>query len=91
MTFLPAEGQTSAKFLYDLGLQRYPAAAELVNLAAGPDAKIRAVALKYLDDNIATKYKDFNLFEFGQVAFIPALKDDQVCLGTPEDVGVYLF
>ncbi|KAK0461397.1 uncharacterized protein EV420DRAFT_1669612 [Desarmillaria tabescens] len=75
-----------AKLAFTLNLRQYPPIDVLVNLCASPDEKIRATALKYLTDNVNTKYQDFDPKRFDQVAFIPAIRDSKLCLGTPEEV-----
>ncbi|KAK0212970.1 hypothetical protein DFS33DRAFT_1285718 [Desarmillaria ectypa] len=75
-----------AKLAFTLNLRQYPPIDVLVNLCASPDEKIRTTALKYLTDNMNTKYQDFNPKRFDQVAFIPAIRDSKICLGTPEEV-----
>ncbi|KAG5646295.1 hypothetical protein DXG03_003892 [Asterophora parasitica] len=75
-----------AKFLFELGLIRYPALAVLINLCASTDTHIRTVALKYLLDNMATHYKHYDSSHFGDVAFIPAIKSSEPCLGTLKEV-----
>ncbi|KDQ54066.1 hypothetical protein JAAARDRAFT_409896 [Jaapia argillacea MUCL 33604] len=60
-----------AKFLYKLGLRRFPLIETLVDLAAGEDAVVRPLALKYILDNYASRYSDFDPGAFGNRAFIP--------------------
>jgi hypothetical protein len=50
------------------------------------EIQMRAAALKYLVENISTKYKNFNVFDFGQTAFIPATTDGRSHLASPEEV-----
>ncbi|TFK45667.1 hypothetical protein OE88DRAFT_1668942 [Heliocybe sulcata] len=61
-----------AKFLYRLGLLRFPPLEVIINLAAGPDAGARKAAMKYFLDNFASRYSDYNPDQFGDKAFIPA-------------------
>ncbi|KAG7446407.1 uncharacterized protein BT62DRAFT_986911 [Guyanagaster necrorhizus] len=75
-----------AKLAFTLNLRQCPPVDVLVNLCAGSDEKIRTIALKYLTDNMNTKYQNFDPVKFGQVAFIPAVRDSKVCLGTPGEV-----
>ncbi|KAK0195282.1 hypothetical protein F5146DRAFT_1100835 [Armillaria mellea] len=75
-----------AKLAFTLNLCQYPPIDVLVNLCASPDEKIRTTALKYLTDNVNTKYQDFDPRRFNQVAFIPAIRDSKVCLSTPDEV-----
>ncbi|KAJ4468229.1 hypothetical protein J3R30DRAFT_3830515 [Lentinula aciculospora] len=77
-----------AKFLFDLGLQRYPSLPTIIELCASPKAQacVRAVAFKYLLDNIKTKYKGYDRQDFYSVRFIPASKNSSPYLGSPEEV-----
>ncbi|KAF5386054.1 hypothetical protein D9615_002424 [Tricholomella constricta] len=75
-----------AKFLFELGLIRYPALAVLINLCASTDTHIRTAALKYLLDNMVTHYKNYEPSAFEDVAFIPAIKSSKPCLGTLREV-----
>ncbi|KIK67000.1 hypothetical protein GYMLUDRAFT_843929 [Collybiopsis luxurians FD-317 M1] len=75
-----------AKFLFGLGLQKYPSLSVLVSLCASPNPQIRTIAFNYLLDNIRSKYEDYNRQDFHGVKFIPALKDGSTYLGSPEEV-----
>ncbi|KAI8998895.1 hypothetical protein BD414DRAFT_519966 [Trametes punicea] len=76
-----------AKFLFQLGLRRYPPLPDLIGLAASPDEKIRSTALKYLLDNYTTRYvDDYDPSAFANVAFIPAVQDGKPCLAKPFEV-----
>ncbi|GLB37239.1 putative protein of unknown function (DUF3684) [Lyophyllum shimeji] len=75
-----------AKFLFELGLLRFPPLPILINLCASTDSNIRAVALKYLLENIGTHYKDYDPSNYSDVAFIPAIKSAKPCVGTPKEV-----
>ncbi|KAI0646791.1 hypothetical protein C8Q79DRAFT_956470 [Trametes meyenii] len=75
-----------AKFLFKLGLRRYPPLPDLIGLAASPDEKTQSAALKYLLDNYTTRYADYDPDAFANVAFIPALKDGKRCLAKPYEV-----
>ncbi|KAH7875187.1 uncharacterized protein C8R40DRAFT_1105311 [Lentinula edodes] len=75
-----------ARFLFDLGLQRYPSLSTLVDLCASSKPQIRVVAFKYLLDNISTKYQDYDSQDFYSVKFIPATKNGSPYLGSPGEV-----
>lgn len=77
----------SAKFLFRLGLRRFPPLEAIVQLAGGPDARIRGLALKYFLDNHATRYTDYNSSTFSQIAFIPAVKNKSEYLAKPGEVS----
>ena len=64
-----------AKFLFSLGLQKYPSLPDLLNLAAGPDVATRELALRYLFDKFATQYQNYQPGSF-DIAFIPAIGPD---------------
>jgi Protein of unknown function (DUF3684) len=63
---------------------RFPPLEVIINLCAGNDAAIRAVALKYLLDNIPTRYPHYDPMNFADVAFLPATSR----LGTPKEVCI---
>ncbi|KAJ7647485.1 hypothetical protein FB45DRAFT_893565 [Roridomyces roridus] len=75
-----------AKLLFDLGLIRFPPLKQLISLCASPDAKIRPIALKYLLDNMGTRYTDYSPADFYEIPYLPALKDGAPVMGTPKDV-----
>ena len=77
----------AAKFLFKLGLRRYPPLSDLIALAANSDEKIRTAALKYLVDNFPTRYaNEYNPNAVAHIAFIPAIKDGKQVLTKPLEV-----
>lgn len=76
----------SAKFLFRLGLLRYPPLDTVINLAAGSDERIHRLALKYLLDNRMAKYIAYNPQSYAQIAFIPAVKNGKPILAKPDEV-----
>ncbi|CAG7850452.1 SubName: Full=Uncharacterized protein {ECO:0000313/EMBL:CCA72144.1} [Serendipita indica DSM 11827] len=64
-----------AKFLFFLGLQKYPSLPDLLKLAGGSDAEIRELALRYLFDKFNTQYQNYQPGSF-DIAFIPAIGPD---------------
>ncbi|KAJ7072465.1 hypothetical protein C8F01DRAFT_1104075 [Mycena amicta] len=88
-----------AKLLFDLGLLRFPPLDVLINLCGGPDEKVRPIALKYLIDNLTTRYSNYDPADFHEVPYLPALREGKLVMGAPKDVvanaeyaafGVYL-
>ncbi|KAF7376003.1 hypothetical protein MSAN_00015000 [Mycena sanguinolenta] len=75
-----------AKLLFDLGLMRYPRLDMLISLCAGPNAQIRPIALKFLLDNLSSRYKDYNPPDFYDIPYLPALQDGKPVMGAPKDV-----
>ncbi|KAF9451267.1 hypothetical protein P691DRAFT_796992 [Macrolepiota fuliginosa MF-IS2] len=75
-----------AQFLFSLGLRRYPPLPELIQLCTNASTEIRSVALKYLLDNMRTKYTDYDSGDYRDIAFIPALDSTKNCLGAPRQV-----
>jgi hypothetical protein len=65
-----------AKFLFMLGLLRYPPLAEIIKMAGGPDPTQREVALKYFFEKYTSQYQDFIPSNFANIAFIPAIRAD---------------
>lgn len=76
-----------ARFLFRLGLRRFPPLETILALAGGTDKRIRPLALKYFIDNHATKYSDYRPSAFSHIAFIPALKGKTKYLAKPGEVG----
>ncbi|KZT22896.1 hypothetical protein NEOLEDRAFT_1137233 [Neolentinus lepideus HHB14362 ss-1] len=60
-----------AKFLYRLGLLKFPPMEVIINLAASPDTGVRKAAMKYFLDNFAARYSDYIPDRFADKAFIP--------------------
>ncbi|KAI0342553.1 hypothetical protein BDW22DRAFT_1484759 [Trametopsis cervina] len=75
-----------AKFLHQLGLRTFPPLDVILALAAGPDEKIRSIALQYFLDNHGTRYTDYRPSSYTDLAFIPALKGKTSCMGKPGEV-----
>ncbi|TFK44587.1 hypothetical protein BDQ12DRAFT_730629 [Crucibulum laeve] len=63
-----------AKFLFELGLKRYPPLDVLINLCASENTEIRSIALKYLIDNIGTRYSNYEPTNFSDISFIPTVE-----------------
>jgi hypothetical protein len=86
-----------ANFLYKLGLRRFPPLDVIIKIAAGSDATLRSMAMKYFLDNIHTRYSDYDPANFSDIAYIPAFAGQVARLGTPKEVrdrliffGLYL-
>ncbi|CCM02906.1 uncharacterized protein FIBRA_05020 [Fibroporia radiculosa] len=75
-----------AKFLYSLGLRRYPPLPIILNLASNPDESVRSLALKYFLDNFATKYSDYDPTAFVDLSFVPAIKNGSSHMAKPSEV-----
>ncbi|PPQ99714.1 hypothetical protein CVT24_009697 [Panaeolus cyanescens] len=75
-----------AKFLYDIGLRRYPPLKDLITLCSDVDPDIRTTALKYLVDNIPSRYPDYDPYDFKDVKFLPAKSKGASCLATIQEV-----
>ncbi|KAL5520611.1 hypothetical protein ACEPAF_2612 [Sanghuangporus sanghuang] len=77
-----------AKFLFSLGLRRYPPLDVLLKLASDQDESLRSTALRYFLDN-TSKYDDYDPDKFNHLAFVPALRPGgESTLGTPRQVFV---
>ena len=72
-----------AKFLFSLGLRRYPSLPELLQLAASLDEALRTVAYKYFLDNLGTRYTDYSPADYANIAFVPALTADGKAICSP--------
>jgi hypothetical protein len=73
-----------AKFLFELGLLRYPPLEVIVGLCASNDLNVRPIALRYFLDNVSTRYPQYDPANFGDVSFIPSTTR----LGTPKEVRI---
>ncbi|KAL5514880.1 hypothetical protein ACEPAG_2196 [Sanghuangporus baumii] len=77
-----------AKFLFSLGLRRYPPLDVLLKLASDQDGFLRSTALRYFLDN-TSKYDDYDPDKFNHLAFVPAERPNgESTLGTPGQVFV---
>ncbi|QRW13174.1 hypothetical protein RhiLY_12173 [Ceratobasidium sp. AG-Ba] len=65
-----------AKFMFELGLLRYPPLETILKLAGATDSDQRAVALKYFLDNHSSRYTSYDPHRFKHLAFVPAIKPD---------------
>jgi hypothetical protein len=65
-----------AKFMFELGLKRYPPLETILALAGSADIDKRAAALKYFMENHNTRYTSYQASAFKHLAFIPAIKPD---------------
>ncbi|KDQ27869.1 hypothetical protein PLEOSDRAFT_50988 [Pleurotus ostreatus PC15] len=75
-----------AKLLFKIGLLRFPPLAQLIDLCSSDDTAVHTAALKYLLDNIPTRYSDYNPHDFAQKVYIPANNGALTCLSAPLDV-----
>ena len=75
-----------AKFLYNIGLRRFPPIKDIIQLAAGPDEAIRQKALRYFFENFTSRYSNYNPDDFATVSFVPALDGKVPRLGSPKQV-----
>lgn len=83
---LASELGSTAKFLYSLGLRRFPPLDVILNVAASPNPKLNSLAFSYFLDNYVNRYYDYEPENFAQLAFIPALDNKTEKLGTPVEV-----
>jgi hypothetical protein len=77
-----------AKFLFKLGLRKFPPLTTLINKCAQEEEPIRTAALKYLLDNLTSHYVDYHPAQFGTIPFIPSLKDGVDSMSTPKEVYI---
>jgi hypothetical protein len=75
-----------------LGFLRHPPLEKLIEIAGSPDPEIRHAAFKYLLDKFDGLYDiDYEPTKYKGMAFIPAIKDSEDCVGTHEEVRSSLF
>lgn len=75
-----------AKFLYGLGLRRFPPLPVVIELCTSQDQDIRSTALQYLLSNLATRYTDYDPGTFQNTAYVPTIKNGGRCLAKPFEV-----
>jgi hypothetical protein len=74
-----------AKFLFDLGLRRFPPTEVILAIAA--EGELRgALALNYFLDNYIQKYADYSVDAHADVAFVPAIHGGEKKLMKPLEV-----
>src|SRR6266404_4275859 len=76
----------TAKFLVSLGLRRSPPLSELLNIIASDNQTVRAKALTFFLDNLHLKYSDYDPHNYGDLAFIPAVRGSEKVLAKPFEV-----
>lgn len=75
-----------AKFLYHLGLCRYPPLPAILKLASDSNAALRSNALTYFLDNYS-HYPDYNPLAHKDLAYVPALAPGgRKVMGKPDQV-----
>ena len=72
--------------MFSLGLKRSPPLADLLKLAAGPDASIREKALQYFVDNFPKYSGQYDPHEYKDLAFVPAIGKMGSHLAKPKEV-----
>lgn len=77
-----------ARFLFKLGLRRYPPLKTVIGLCASGKEELRAHALKFLLDNLSVHYSDYRPSDFATVSYVPAAKDGKECMTTPKEVSL---
>lgn len=74
--------------MHSLGLKRSPPLRVLIDIAAGVEPALRPKALRYLLDNFVLKYAaEYSPHDYGDRAFIPAIKAAQPCMAKPSEVS----
>ena len=74
-----------AKFLFSLGLRRYPPTEDILGIAAKGEP-LGAVALGYFLDNYIQKYTDYTIDAHANIAFVPAVHRGEKKLAKPLEV-----
>ncbi|KAG8709370.1 hypothetical protein FRC08_018378 [Ceratobasidium sp. 394] len=65
-----------AKFMFEIGLLRYPPLETILTLVAAVNVDKRAQALKYFMDNHSTRYTNYQPQAFKHLPFAPAINPD---------------
>jgi len=74
-----------AKFLFNLGLRRFPPTEVILDIAA-KDGPQGTIALNYFLDNYIQKYADYTIDAHANIAFVPAIHRSEKKLVKPLDV-----
>ena len=79
-----------AKFLFNLGLRRFPPLPELLKISAGEVENLASIALKYFMDNSSKYYPDYDPHSFKNAKFVPAMTfDGKMTKGSPTEVFIH--
>ncbi|KAF8752076.1 hypothetical protein RHS01_07718 [Rhizoctonia solani] len=65
-----------SKFMFELGLKRFPPLETILTLAGATEIDKRTAALKYFMDNHSTRYTSYQAHIFKHLSFVPAIKPD---------------
>ena len=76
---------SSAKFLFNLGLRRFPSTEDILGIAAKGEPQ-RTFALNYFLDNYIQKYADYTIDAHANIAFVPAVHRGEKRLAKPLEV-----
>ena len=74
-----------AKFLFNLGLRRFPPTEVILDIAAKDEPR-RTLALNYFLDNYTQKYTDYTPKAYANIAFVPAIHGGEKKLVKPPEV-----
>ena len=74
-----------AKFLFNLGLRRFPSTEVILGIAAKDEPR-RTIALDYFLDSCMQKYTDYTVDAYANIAFVPAIHGDEKKLVKPPEV-----
>ena len=81
-----SSNQSTAKFVFSLGLRRAPPLTEILQIAASDNPSMRTKALRFFLDNISNNYSDFDPKKFRNLAFVPAILGSEKVLAKPLEV-----
>jgi len=85
LTFLRTNTTFPAKFLFSLGLRRYPPTEIILDIASKSEPQ-RTTALNYFLDNYIQKYTDYTADAHANIAFVPAIHKGEKKLVKPLEV-----
>ena len=74
-----------AKFLFNLGLRRFPPTEVILGIAAKDEPR-GTIALNYFLDNHVQKYTDYTADAHASIAFVPAIQKGEKKLAKPLEV-----
>jgi hypothetical protein len=81
-----SSNQSTAKFVFSLGLRQAPPLTEILHIAASNNPSMRTKAFSFFLDNISSNYSDYDPCKFRDLAFVPAILGSEKVLAEPLQV-----
>jgi Protein of unknown function (DUF3684) len=81
-----SSNQSTAKFVFSLGLRQSPPLTEILHITASDNPFMRTKAFSFFLDNISSIYTNYDPENFNHLAFIPAILGSEKVLAKPFEV-----